>query len=170
MRKKICKVQLDMLWPNDNTNGTQSNGAHAQQQNSQGPRGPGLAVRRPASARLSVISISSRRSRILLGREPAQPKRAAGIPDGPEAIAERHSKNGNPERDMANDAEALAAELPPRRNLEANSCQLRRRGRSDRIWCNTKTYPDLLAAAVAGPQAVPPSGVVKGGSAHRWRL
>ena len=138
MWKEICKVQLDMLWPNDNTNSTQSNGAHAQQQNRQRPRRPGLAVSRPARVRLVVRRTGTGRQRVLLGREPAQPERATGIPDGPDAVAEGHGEDGSPQGDMANEAEALAAELPPRRNLEANSRQLRGRGCSDRIWCNTK--------------------------------
>ena len=140
MRKKIRKIQLNMLWPNHDTNGTQHNGAHAQQQNTQRPRSPRLAAQHPARARLAVSGIRPRRQRILLSREPAQPKRTASLPHRPNTVAERHGTDSNPQRDMANDAEALPAELPARRNLDSQFVSIANsKGgvAAIGIWCNT---------------------------------
>lgn len=62
-----------------------------------------------ARARLLVRGIGW--ERILLSREPAQPKRATGTPNRADTVAERQGQDGHPKGDVADDAQTLGPEL-----------------------------------------------------------
>jgi hypothetical protein len=151
-----------MPWPDNGTHGTQSGSGHAQEQQSQNPGSPWLAAGHWRRTRLLIEG--ARYGCTSLSSEIPQPDGAA-TPGRTSTIAEGNRQDGRPKREVADNAEALGAELAERRYLRRTSVSAK-----DRIGSGsdvTGTYPDLPAAAVAGPQAVPPSGI-KQGCSHKF--
>lgn len=131
-RENRCEVQLGMPWPDNGTHGTQSDSGHAQEQQSQNPGSPWLAAGHWRRTRLLIEG--ARYGCTSLSSEIPQPDGAA-TPGRTSTIAEGNRQDGRPKREVADNAEALGAELAERRYLRRAFCVSKG---SDRIWiwCN----------------------------------